>query len=76
MDIKLKKSIICHALRKISVMSTNIFVFNAGKSWTEDEINYELLKKIKNGKNVAAKLNSTELNSIHQTRWWFLAHMR
>ena len=49
MDIKMKKGSICHALRKRSLMSTNVFLFDVGKSKTFDEINYEVLEKIKNG---------------------------
>ena len=61
MDIKMKKGSICHALRKRSLMSTNVFLFDVGKSKTFDEINYEVLEKIKNGRVVADKYNTEEL---------------
>ena len=34
MDIKMKKGNICHALRKRSLMSTNMFLFDVGKGST------------------------------------------
>ena len=46
MDIKLKKSSICHALRKRSLMTTDIFLFDVGKANTFDGVNYEVLEKI------------------------------
>ena len=61
MDIKMKKGNICHALRKRSLMSTNVFLFDVGKSKTFDEINYGVLEKIKNGRIVADKYNTAEL---------------
>ena len=61
MDIKMKKGNICHALRKRSLMSTNVFLFDVGKSKTFDEINYAVLEKIKNGRIVADKYNTAEL---------------
>ena len=61
MDIKLKKSSICHALTKRSLMTTDIFLFDVGKAQTDDGVNYELLEKIKNGRILASKLDSKEL---------------
>ena len=61
MDIKMKKGNICHALRKRSLMSTNVFLFDVGKSKTFEEINYGVLEKIKNGRIVADKYNTEEL---------------
>ena len=61
MDIKLKKSSICHALTKRSLMTTDIFLFDVGKAQTDDGVNYELLEKIKNGRILAAKFDSKEL---------------
>ena len=61
MDIKLKKSSICHALTKRSLLTTEIFLFDVGKAKTDDGVNYELLEKIKNGKVVASKYDTTEL---------------
>ena len=37
MDIKLKKSSICHALTKRSLMTTDIFLFDVGKAQTDDK---------------------------------------
>ena len=42
-------------------MSTDIFLFYVGKARTEDEINYELLEQIKNGRTLASKFDSKEL---------------
>ena len=61
MDIKLKKSTICHVLSKRSLMSTEIFLFDVGKAFTCDGVNYELLEKIKNGRVLASKFDSKEL---------------
>ena len=61
MDIKLKKSSICHALRKRSLVTTDIFLFDVGKAETFDGVNYEVLEKIKNGRILASKFDSTEL---------------
>ena len=61
MDIKAKKSSICHVLSKRSLMSTEIFLFDVGKAFTYDGVNYELLEKIKNGRVLASKFDSKEL---------------
>jgi len=61
MDIKMKKGSICHVLSKRSLMTTDTFLFDVGKANTDDEVNYELLEKIKNGRTVAAKFDSKEL---------------
>ena len=61
MDIKLKKSSICHALRKRSLMTTDMFLFDVGKAATFDGVNYEVLEKIKNGRILASKFDSAEL---------------
>ena len=61
MDIKLKKSSICQALRKRSLITTDIFLFNDGKARTEEDVNYEVLEKIKDGRIIASKYDSTEL---------------
>ena len=42
-------------------MTTDKFLFDVGKANTDDEVNYELLEKIKNGRTVAAKFDSKEL---------------
>ena len=61
MDIKMKKGNICQALRKRSLMSTNMFLFDVGKGSTFEDVNYNVLEKIKNGRIVADKYNTAEL---------------
>jgi len=61
MDIKIKKSSICHALRKRRLATTDIFLFDVGKAKTFDTVNYEVLEKIKNGRILASKFDSVEL---------------
>ena len=60
MDIKLKKSSICHVLRKRCLAPTDIFLFDVGKAKTFDTVNYEVLEK-KNGRILASKFDSVEL---------------
>ena len=61
MDIKAKNSSLCHALRKRSLVTSDIFLFNVGKAKTEADVNYEVLEKIKDGHIFASKYDSTEL---------------
>ena len=61
MDIKMKKGNICQALRKRSLMTTNMFLFDVGKGATDENVNYDVLEKIKNGRIVADKYNTAEL---------------
>ena len=61
MVIKAKNSSICHALGKRPLTTTDIFLFNVGKANTMDEVNYEVLEKIKDGKLLASKYDSKEL---------------
>jgi hypothetical protein len=61
MDIRMKKSSICHILSKRSLITTDIFLFDVGKAKTEDDMKYELLEQIKNGRTLAAKFDSKEL---------------
>ena len=61
MDLKLKKSSICHALRKRRLATTDIFLFDVGKAKTFDTVNYEVLEKIKNGRILTSKFDSVEL---------------
>ena len=42
-------------------MTTDIFLFDIGKARTEEEMNFELLEQIKNGRTLAAKFDSKEL---------------
>jgi len=55
MDIKMKKGNICQALRKRSLMTTNMFLFDVGKGATFEDVNYDVLEKIKNRRIVADK---------------------
>ena len=41
--------------------TTDIFLFNVGKANTMEEVNYEVLEKIKDGKLLASKYDSKEL---------------
>ena len=50
-------SSLCHALRKRSLVTTDIFVFNVGKAKTEADVNYKVL----DGHIFASKYDSTEL---------------
>lgn len=61
MDIKAKSASLCHALRKRSLVTSDIFSFNVGKAKTEADVNYEVLEKIKDGDIFASKYNSAEL---------------
>ena len=61
MDIKAKNSSICHALGKRPLTTTDVFLFNVGKANTMDDVNYEVLEKIKDGKLLASKYDSKEL---------------
>ena len=42
-------------------MSTNMFLFDVGKGSTFEDVNYNVLEKIKNGRIVADKYNTAEL---------------
>ena len=61
MDLKLKKSSICHALRKRCLATTDIFLFEVGKAKTFDAVNSEVLEIIKTGRILASKFDSVEL---------------
>ena len=61
MDIKAKNSSICHALGKRPLTTTDIFLFNVGKAKTFEDVNYDILEKIKDGKLLASKYGSREL---------------
>ena len=61
MDIRMKKSSICHILSKRSLMTTDIFLFDVGKAKTDDDMNYELIEHVKNGRTLAGKFDSKEL---------------
>ena len=50
-----------HILSKRLLMSTDLFLFDVGKARTENNINYELLEQIKNGRTLASKFDSKEL---------------
>ena len=62
MNIKVNTASLCHALQKRPLATTDIFMFNIGKSKTKyEEVNYELLEQIKDGRVFASKYNSQEL---------------
>ena len=42
-------------------MTTNMFLFDVEKGATFEDVNYDVLEKIKNGRIVANKYNSAEL---------------
>ena len=48
-------------LGKRPLTTTDIFLFNVGKAKTFDEVNYEVLEKIKDGRILASKYDSKEL---------------
>ena len=43
------------------ILYSMYFLFDVGKARTEDEMNYELLEHLKNGRTLAAKFDSKEL---------------
>merc|ERR1712208_281688 len=56
MDITMKKESIYHLIRNRPYMTTDIFTFNIGKDDTNrEDINYQVLEQIKDGRFVAAK---------------------
>ena len=59
-NLKLKGGSICQLLRKRSLMTTDIFLFDVGKAKTEEGINYDVLESIKNGWITADKYNSEQ----------------
>ena len=61
MDINMRKGNICQVLRKRSLISTNMFLFDVAKGATFEDVNYDVLEKIKNGRIVADKYNTAEL---------------
>ena len=48
-------------INKKILMTTDIFLFDVGKAHSDDDVNYELLEKIKNGRVLASKFDSKEL---------------
>ena len=61
MDINMRKGNICQVLRKRSLISTNMFLFDVARGATFEDVNYDVLEKIKNGRIVADKYNTAEL---------------
>ena len=58
-------SIICHALAKYPLATTDIFLFNIARSNNKfEEINYKLLEDLKDGDAFADKYNSQLLKFI------------
>ena len=61
-DIKTNRASIFQALRKCSIVTADIFLFNIGKSMNKfDQINYDALEKMKDGEAFASKYNSQQL---------------
>ena len=61
-DIKSCSASIFQALRKCSIVTADIFLFNIGKSMNKfDQINYDALEKMKDGEAFASKYNSQQL---------------
>ena len=61
-SIKATTPNICHALAKQSLATTDIFLFNLGKSKKKsDVVNYEVLEDLKDGAAFASKYNSQQL---------------
>ena len=63
-DISIKATTpnICHALTKQPLATTDIFLFNLGKSKKKsDVVNYEVLEDLKDGDAFASKYNSQQL---------------
>ena len=62
MDITMKKESIYHTIRSRPYMTTDIFTFNIGKDdRNREDINYQVLEQIKDGRFVAAKFSSKEI---------------
>ena len=62
MDITMKKESIYHTIRNRPFMTTDIFTFNIGKDdRNKEDINYQVLEQIKDGRFVAAKFSSKEI---------------
>ena len=59
-NLKMKGGSICQLLRKRSLLTTDIFLFDVGKAKTEERINYDVLESIKNGWITADKYNSEQ----------------
>ena len=61
-SIKATTPNICHALAKHPLATTDIFLFNIGKSKKKsDVVNYEVLEDLKDGDAFASKYNSQQL---------------
>ena len=62
MDITMKKESIYHTIRNRPFMTTDILTFNIGKDdRNREDINYQVLEQIKDGRFVAAKFSSKEI---------------
>ena len=59
-NLKMKGGSICQLLRKRSLLTTDVFLFDVGKAKTEEGINYDVLESIKNGWITADKYNSEQ----------------
>ena len=61
LDIKMKKENIYHLIRRRPYMTTDIFTFNIGKADTYEDVNYQVLEQLKDGRILAAKFSSKEI---------------
>merc|ERR1712236_170032 len=58
----MKKESIYHIIRNRPYMTRNIFTFNIGKDNTNmEDINYQVLEQLKDGRFLAAKFSSKEI---------------
>ena len=61
LDIKMKKESIYHLIRRRPYMTTDVFTFNIGKADTYEDVNYQVLEQLKDGRILAAKFSSKEI---------------
>ena len=61
-DLRIKHANVCNVLKKRSLASANIFLFNDSRSVTGEEINlYRILEDIKDGQATASKYDNTNI---------------
>ena len=71
-SIKATTPNICHALSKHPLSTTDMFLFNVGKSKNKcDAVNYEVLEDLKDGAAFASKYNSQQLKIKTPPTWTF-----
>ena len=57
LDIKMKKQSIYYIIRQRPYLTNHIFLFNVGKAETDEDVNYQVLEQLKDGRMIAAKFN-------------------